>query len=373
MTADPGSTVWGFALDLVAGLGAQGVEVVLATLGSKPCSSQRRDIRAIPNVLVAESDYRLEWMQDPWEDVRVSGDWLLTLASRYAVDVVHCNHLVHANLPWDVPVLTVGHSCALSWTEATFGAVGSEWDRYAQEVGASLRAANAVVAPSRAMLANLEQHYGPITDGAVIHSACRPMPHASLRKEPRILAVGRLTDESKGFDQLNSIAPSLSWPIHIAGATGGNTSAPVSMPNVELLGSLTTRALSSWFKRAAVFALPSKYEPSGLTVLNAARAGCALVLGDIPALRELWDGAALFVPTDDEAAVASALQSLIDDPQQRAVLARAARQRALTYGYERCVREYLLAYRVLRGGYERLYDGVREAPYVSLAQVGTGD
>ena len=28
-------------------------------------------------------------------------------------------------------------------------------------------------------------------------------------------------------------------------------------------------------------------------------ARCALVLGDIPTLRELWDGAALFVPPDD--------------------------------------------------------------------------
>ncbi|HYW31632.1 MAG TPA: glycosyltransferase family 4 protein [Gemmatimonas sp.] len=370
MTADPGSTVWGFALDLVAGLGAQGVEVVLATLGSKPCSGQRRDIRAIPNVLVAESDYRVEWMIDPWEDVRVSGDWLLTLASRYAVDVVHCNHLVHANLPWDVPVLAVGHSCARSWTEATYGTVGSDWDRYAHEVGASLRAASAVVAPTRAMLSSLEQHYGPITDGAVIHSACRPMPHASLRKESRILSVGRLTDESKNFAALNRVAPSLAWPVHIAGPTGMSSGDSVSMPNVDLLGSLTTRALSSWIKRAAIFALPSKYEPSGLTVLNAARAGCALVLGDIPALRELWDGAALFVPTDDDAALTNALQSLIDDPQRRAVLARAARQRALVYGYERCVLEYLLAYRVLRGGYERLYDGVLEAPYGRLAQVG---
>ena len=37
------------------------------------------------------------------------------------------------------------------------------------------------------------------------------------------------------------------------------------------------------------------YEPFGLAVLEAAQAGCALVLSDIPTFRELWDGAALFV------------------------------------------------------------------------------
>ncbi len=32
--------------------------------------------------------------------------------------------------------------------------------------------------------------------------------------------------------------------------------------------------------------LPARYEPFGLSVLEAALSGCALVLGDIPSLRE---------------------------------------------------------------------------------------
>jgi hypothetical protein len=35
-------------------------------------------------------------------------------------------------------------------------------------------------------------------------------------------------------------------------------------------------------------------EPFGLAVLEAAQAGCPLVLSDLPGFRELWDGAALF-------------------------------------------------------------------------------
>jgi IS4 transposase len=48
--------------------------------------------------------------------------------------------------------------------------------------------------------------------------------------------------------------------------------------------------------------------------------------------RELWDGAALFVPSDDDAAAARAVQGLFADPACRAALGRAARTRAAAYG-----------------------------------------
>jgi glycogen(starch) synthase len=371
MTADPGSVVWDFVLDLVTGLGGEGVEVVLATLGTRLTPAQRRDVRGIPNVLLAESDFKVEWMPEPWEDVAAGGDWLLGLAGRYGVDVVHCNHLVHANLPWGVPVLVVGHSCVLSWWDAVRDTALPAWERYAQEIRESLQAANAVVAPSRTMLSALERHYGPLGDAAVVHSARRPMPHTSARKEAHILAAGRLWDDATGLPALGRVASRVPWPIHIAGERQAPSGARDAVADVDLLGVITPRALSAWFRRAAVFVLPAKYEPSALTVLDAARAGCALVLGDIPSLRELWDGAALFVPPDDDAALADALRRLATDTALRTAMARAARVRASAFSYERCVREYLLAYRVLRGGYERLYEGVREAPY-AMAQLSPG-
>ena len=60
---------------------------------------------------------------------------------------------------------------------------------------------------------------------------------------------------------------------------------------MRLLGSLSPRALAAWLARAAIYCLPARYEPFGLSVLEAALSGCALVLGDIPSLREIWDDA----------------------------------------------------------------------------------
>src|SRR3546814_4918927 len=75
--------------------------------------------------------------------------------------------------------------------------------------------------------------------------------------------------------------------------------------------------MAGWLGRATFFALPARYEPFGLAVLEAALSGCALVLGDIPTLRELWDGVAAFVPPGDIEALEDVLTQLIADPDLR--------------------------------------------------------
>jgi glycosyltransferase involved in cell wall biosynthesis len=84
-----------------------------------------------------------------------------------------------------------------------------------------------------------------------------------------------------------------------------------------------------WLSRAAIYALPARYEPFGLSVLEAALRGCALALGDIDSLRENWDGAAAFVDPADPDALAAAINGLIADPARRIRQANLARERSL--------------------------------------------
>jgi glycosyltransferase involved in cell wall biosynthesis len=60
------------------------------------------------------------------------------------------------------------------------------------------------------------------------------------------------------------------------------------------------------------------------------RAQCALVLGDVPNLRELWGDAALFVPPDDPNALAEAIEQSASDDAFRVAYAARGRVRALT-------------------------------------------
>jgi glycosyltransferase involved in cell wall biosynthesis len=117
---------------------------------------------------------------------------------------------------------------------------------------------------------------------------------------------------------------------------------------VEVLGELSNTALSSQMSTAAIYALPARYEPFGLSVLEAALCGCTLVLGDIPSLREVWGDAAVYVPPDDLVALRRALDALIADDAARARLAVAARMRAFGFGRDRMLAEYAQAYRELQ-------------------------
>ncbi|HEX8155070.1 MAG TPA: glycosyltransferase family 1 protein, partial [Thermoanaerobaculia bacterium] len=69
MSADTVGGVWTYALELAGELQRGRVDVLLATMGRRLSPAQREEIAALPNVTVAESEYRLEWMDDPWRDV----------------------------------------------------------------------------------------------------------------------------------------------------------------------------------------------------------------------------------------------------------------------------------------------------------------
>jgi glycosyltransferase involved in cell wall biosynthesis len=105
--------------------------------------------------------------------------------------------------------------------------------------------------------------------------------------------------------------------------------------------------MHAWMDRASIFAHPARYEPFGLAPLEAARAGCALVLGDIPSLREIWGDAATYVDPTDPDAVRAGIDALATDPPRRERLARAAMRRSAEFTSERMGRQYEALYRQL--------------------------
>ena len=345
MTADTVGGVWSYALDLCRGLADRGVEVALATMGDPPTEAQREMAGRIPGLRLFESSFRLEWMEDPWRDVERAGDWLLGLEARFAPDLVHLNGYVHAALPWSAPRLVVAHSCVLSWWQAVKGeAPPPEWEPYARAVAAGLAGADLVIAPSEAMLASLAANYGDLPRTRVILNGRDSRDFKPTAKEPIVFSAGRLWDEAKNLEALERVAPNLPWDVFVAGESIHPDGGEIRPHHTRLLGHLSQRALAAWLGRAAIYCLPARYEPFGLSALEAALSGCALVLGDIPSLREIWRHRAVFVPPDDPEALESALKTLIDNPDRRASLIAGARARALQLTPGKMLDSYLAAY-----------------------------
>lgn len=349
MTADTIGGVWSYAMQLCASARAHGLEIALATLGAPLSRAQHNEVASLANVQLYESEYRLEWMPSPWESLTAAGEWLLSLERQFSPDVVHLNHLVHAELAWRAPVLVVGHSCVYSWWHAVRGGKPDDsWKEYRKRVTASLSRAQVVVAPSQYMLDALCRYYGPFRRAHVIPNARDPEMYRPMQKEPFVFSAGRLWDEAKDVAALCEVAPWISWPVFVAGddvAPDGQETR--RLEHVTFLGKLGADAMARWLGCASIYAAPARYEPFGLGALEAGLSGCALVLSDLESLREVWGDSALYFPPRATDELRDVLLDLLAHPRALPVLGERARARASRFHPRRFVSSYLGLYRSL--------------------------
>lgn len=367
MTTDTVGGVWTYTMELCAALGEFGVNVELASMGRALSPEQAGEVGALPHVHVHESDYRLCWMHEPWQDVERAGHWLLDLERQLTPDLVQLNDLGHGGLAWRSPVMLVGHSCVFSWWAAVKKQLPApgDWRRYRSVVSASVQRADSLVAPSRAMLKSLLHFYGPARNAQVIANGRSYPPLARAagpsgrqtgegpaeNTGPIIFAAGRIWDEAKNIATLVQVADALPWPVYVAGeeAEPGIRAAAArrQKKGANYLGFLRKEEMADWLRRSAIFVAPAYYEPFGLGILEAARAGCALVLGDIPSLREVWAEAAEYVNPDDPEQLQQTVSRLARNPGHRQYLAERAWQRAQAYSSQQMASDYMQLYRTL--------------------------
>ena len=349
MTADTLGGVWSYAVELVRMLDQRGVRVALATMGAPLTADQRAQLAGLRLLTLHESSFKLEWMQRAWDDVDRAGEWLLALEREYQPDLIHLNQFAFGALPFAAPTLVVAHSCVLSWWRAVHGTPPpATWDAYQRRVERGLAGAGLVAAPTRSMLQTLVGNYGYTHAALVLGNGRSPSLFKPAHKEHCILAAGRLWDQGKNLAALDAVAPQLDWPVRLAGSTSHPDGGSVLPSSARCLGELPVEELASHLSAASIYALPARYEPFGLSVLEAGLCECALVLGDIPSLREIWGPAALYVAPDDHAALQRTLCRLIEDSAERLRLGAAARARALQFTPARMADDYLAAYALLQ-------------------------
>lgn len=342
MSADTVGGVFTYSVELIRALRPEGVHFVLLTMGGPLTLDQRSQLAVLPNVEVMETSLKLEWMQDCWDDVDRAGALLLSLAAERNIDLVHLNGYAHAALPWPCPVVVVAHSCVTSWWRACHREEAPpEWDLYRRRVQHGLKAAHTVVAPTHAYLADLRSLYELPPAQVVYNTAGVELePHAP--KQPLILSAGRLWDKAKNVALLREIHSQLEWPVAVAGPGDEENS-----PGYRTLGRLTPSQLYQWMRCAAVYASPALYEPFGLAILEAAHRSCALVLSNLPSLREIWGDAALYCSAYDPGDWIATLNRLAHQPQELSALQSRALQRAQRYSPSSMATEYLDVYQAL--------------------------
>ena len=339
MTTDNLGGVWTFSTDMAQGLKKLGIEVVLAITGNPLSFTQKEKLEGVEYFFYP---FRQEWMDDAWEDVEMAGRWLTEINELVRPDLVHLNTYSWGNLNWDVPVVMTLHSCVLSWWEAVKKEPAPEkWSFYKENVASGMYAADVLTAPSRTMLKAAEAHYGPFSNARVIYNGRESSQFAKAEKEPFVFSMGRLWDDAKNIRRLLEAAKDIRHAVYIAGDQPPEL--PAEQPgNVHFTGLLNQKEIAGWLSKAAVYALPVRYEPFGYTFLEAAFAGCALVGGNIRSMHEIWgDDAMLFADPDDPGQLAKLINHLFENEEEINRLSAASLQKAQNqYSLEKMLEEY---------------------------------
>ena len=347
LTVDSVGGVWQYGLDLARALGAQGIESVIAHLGPLPSTSQRADARRIANTKFVETGEPLDWLCDGPTPVLAAGGRLSQLAGDERVDLVQYNMpTLAAAAPPAAPVLAVAHGCVATWWQAakTGEPLAPEYRWHRKLQGEGLRAADLVVAPSLAYARVVARTYGLRHTPVAVHNG-RSMPVVrQAATHDHAFTAGRLWDRVKNVALLDQVAARLTVPFHAAGADVGPHDETIAFDHLHPLGVLDGTTLARRLSARPVFVSAATFEPFGLAVLEAAAAGCPLVLSTIPTFRELWDGAAVFVEGNDPADWAGAIDAIIADAGLRQRLGTAARQRAARYTPDAMARAMLPLY-----------------------------
>jgi glycosyltransferase involved in cell wall biosynthesis len=349
MTTDAVGGVWTYALDLAAGLSSAGVETFLLAMGPSPSPDQTAQARAIPGLRLVETRLPLDWLANGPGEILEAGGAVRTLARRIDADLIHLNSpALAAGGGFSAPVVGACHSCTATWWSAVrAGPPPPDFRWRAELLGEGMRSCDVLVAPTQAFARMTARAYAGARPSAV-RNGRRPEPARAERREPMVFTSGRLWDEGKNVMALDRAAALIEAPLHAAGPLAGPDGAAVRLGHARTLGRIPTREVAAWLARAPIFASAALYEPFGLGVLEAAQAGCALVLSDIATFRELWDGAAVFVPAEDAEGFAAAFRRLLADPEETEWLGRLARVRADRYTADAMLAGTLEIYRLRR-------------------------
>jgi glycosyltransferase involved in cell wall biosynthesis len=179
---------------------------------------------------------------------------------------------------------------------------------------------------------------------------------------PIVLFVGRLM-EAKGVLELLDMLPQVlaRIPVHLLIAGEGPLEAELRQRATRLgvghrltiAGYLQDELLQAAYQCADIFALPTRWaEGFPLAIAEAMGAGLPIITTRIRGMADhLHDGVnALFVPSQDPAALADAVIRLLSDPQTRARIGQANRDKVRELAPDRVGRHHLQILREVLDG-----------------------
>jgi glycogen synthase len=299
---------------------------------------------------VVVGDEGIVFYTSSWEDAVDVG---VKAIRSWRPDVVH----LHTAMLWYLaealqqrtgrPIVYHVHS--VDRAEYELGQEPSPWLAHSQVQEQAMRAADRLIALAQGEAELIERYYPEACSkvrvvGNGIEDTDEARATAFVRDDagaPLILYSGRLV-ERKGIRELLAALPEVleAAPSSRAVLAGGPPSlsgyqvasqwlGPEHRPYAERIhftGWLSPEGVSSWYRRADILVVPSRYEPFGMVVLEGMLYGLPIVAAAVGGPAEILEQGrtGLLFPPGDVQALSTALMRLLKDVNQRRQIGQAA-------------------------------------------------
>jgi glycosyltransferase involved in cell wall biosynthesis len=302
---------------------------------------------------------RLEWEQRE----------LPRLIERERIDVCHGAHFA-VPLRCPVPRVATVH-------DLTFYRLPRRYSRrhrwYYRALAFSAARAERIIVPSKAVAGDAVRYlsYPPERIRVIAEAARSGLAPASpeavdelctrLRIErPYLLCVGTAEPGKRAIDAVRALGELREHGVRaqlvLAGNPGRLTHA--LQHQAELLGLgdavrspgyVQDSDLAALYSGATALVFPSLYEGFGLPPLEAMTCGTPVIAARAPAMTEVLEGAALFVPLRDPVAIAKSAAELLQRPALRSEWSGRGSDHAAGFSWERAAAETVDVYREVAG------------------------
>ncbi len=357
-SADP--DIWQYTVTLADELAARhGVEVLLLILGALPGEEQlamapRAQAPNGAGVEIDQLDIPHETDGAPARVYAEAREEILRITLRWRAHVLHVNehHLGEIGVS-GMPVIVVSHGDLCGRRASVEGESPPLVDAsYLQLIQQGLAAAACVVAPSTFVADSLSRW---LDYRGVVRVIPYGLPaHPGGVSSPRAIDVvmaGRLWDSAVNVACFQSAAVRMRDRSFAAVGSLAPPGAYFIYPphdRVQYTGMLSNLARRKFFENASIYVSPAVYDPCGLEAIEAALAGCCLLLSDTASYRAVWEESALYFDPRDPAVLRERIRELMGDTEVREAFVEFARQRAEElYGSERMGNAYHSTYQRL--------------------------
>jgi starch synthase len=258
----------------------------------------------------------------------------------YGVPHVVTMHSLEPLRPWKAEQLGGGYALS-SWCERVAAESAAAVVAVSEGMRTDVLAAYPAIPPDRVRVIRNGIDTGEYAPDPATDVLDR---HGVEPGRPSVVFVGRITRQ-KGLPVLLKAAQQLDPPAQLVLCAGQPDTADLAGEVAGLVAGLRAmrsgviwlpemlpkREVIQLLSHATVFACPSLYEPLGIVNLEAMACGTAVVGSDVGGIPEVVsDGeTGLLVPADDPGALASALNSLLADPDRAGAMGWRGRERAI--------------------------------------------